>query len=255
MNHTGQTANSEKELILIIEDDIFLAEGLRLNLEIAGYTAECVHTAGDACGRLGIAARGADEGNKTPDLILLDVNLPDGDGFSLAENIKEMLSYTPILFLTARDMDEDMLRGFRAGADDYITKPFNVQVLTERIRAVLKRCAIRTHSTGVTQEKTDNDQRIYRTGNLEIDFASYEVKKNGQRLTLTPTEFRLLEKFCRNEGCVLTRNVLLEELWDNEGNYVDEHTLTLFVSRLRRKIADEQYSYIKNVYGTGYRWM
>ena len=143
----------------------------------------------------------------------------------------------------ARDMDEDMIAGFRAGADDYITKPFHIQVLVERVRAVLRRY----------QPSMEVKNQI-QTGNLIIDFESYTVLKSGKPLSLTPTEFKLLEKFLRNPGIVLTRQVLIDELWDNDGNYVDEHTLTIFVSRLRSKIADREFTYIKTVYGTGYRW-
>ena len=176
-------------------------------------------------------------------LLLLDVNLPDGNGVNFARSIRSRRDI-PIVFLTARDLDEDMIVGFQAGADDYITKPFNIQVLIQRVNAVLRR-----------YQAIQEDVECLTVGNLEIDFKSYTVAKNGVILSLTPTEFRLLTKFCRNPGIVLTRQVLLEELWDKDENYVDEHTLTIFVSRLRSKISDETFSYIKTVYGTGYRWI
>lgn len=226
--------------ILIIEDDITLANGLCLNLEINGFKGNAVHCLKEARSYL-------EQTEHLPELILLDVNLPDGEGFEFAEEIRAG-SLIPVLFLTARDLDEDMLRGFHAGADDYITKPFNTQILIERIRAVLNRYRAAQGGTA------DSGDGIRKVGNLEIDFDGHEVKKSGRLLSLTPTEFRLLKKFCENPGIVLTREILLEALWDKDGNYVDEHALTLFVSRLRRKIADEEYSYIKNVYGTGYRW-
>lgn len=127
--------------------------------------------------------------------------------------------------------------------DDYITKPFNVQILVQRVRAVLNR-----YRAG-----NEKKERI-KAGNLEIDFQSWQVWKNGDELTLTPTEFKLLKKFCDNPGIVLTRAVLLEALWDKEDNYVDEHTLTIFISRLRSKIADRDHAYIRTIYGTGYQW-
>lgn len=99
----------------------------------------------------------------------------------------------------------------------------------------------------------EKKERI-KAGNLEIDFQSWQVWKNGDELTLTPTEFKLLKKFCDNPGIVLTRAVLLEALWDKEENYVDEHTLTIFISRLRSKIADRDHAYIRTIYGTGYQW-
>lgn len=222
------------EHILIIEDDDILAQGVKLNLTLAGFDA-------------GIAPnlKTAEQMVKSGgwDLLILDVNLPDGDGFGFAKALRAEED-VPVIFLTARDMDEDMMRGFSAGADDYITKPFNVQILVQRVRAVLGR-----YCSG--KEKREQ----IRTGNLEIDFESWRILKNGRELTLTPTEFKLLRKFCENPGIVLTRQVLLEELWDKDENFVDEHTLTIFMSRLRNKISDKEHSYIKTIYGTGYQWV
>ena len=222
------------ECILIIEDDDILAEGVRFNLSLAGYDAFCVSDLNTAREALG---------GKPYDLLILDAGLPDGDGVAFAAELRRSEVDTPVIFLTARDMDEDMMRGFAAGADDYVTKPFNVQVLLQRVRAVLNRYH-------VGREKTE---RIH-TGSLEIDLKSWQVKKNGEDVLLTPTEFRLLKKFCENPGIVLTRDVLMEELWDSEGKDVDEHTLTIFISRLRTKLADENCTYIRTIYGTGYQW-
>lgn len=221
------------ERILLIEDDDILAEGVKMNLSLAGFTAESVSDLEEGEKRLDTEAW---------DLLLLDVNLPDGDGFSFARKVRSIQDI-PVIFLTAKDMDEDMMIGFESGADDYITKPFNVQILIQRVRAVLGRYRI-----GQTRS-----QKI-QTGNLTVDLQSWQVLKSGKELILTPTEFRLLKKFCENPGIVLTRQVLLEEMWDKDGNFVDEHTLTIFVSRLRAKIADEQYTYIRTIYGTGYMW-
>ena len=225
------------ERILIIEDDDILAQGVKLNLELAGFSADTAPDLREAQKRLdGRAAEW--------DLLVLDVNLPDGDGFSFAEKLRTGNNDVPVIFLTAKDMDTDMMRGFAAGADDYITKPFNVQILVQRVRAVLGRY----HSGKERQDRMH-------VGNLEIDFESWQLFKSGKELTLTPTEFRLLRKFCENPGIVLTRNMLLEELWDKDGNFVDEHTLTIFISRLRSKISDKEHSYIKTIYGTGYQWI
>lgn len=230
------------ERILIIEDDDILAQGVKFNLELAGFSAD---TATD----LREAKRKLDDMQETGtgygtgwQLLILDVNLPDGDGFVFADSLRKERDI-PVIFLTARDLDEDMMRGFETGADDYITKPFNVQILVQRVRAVLNR-----YRAG-----NEKKERI-KAGNLEIDFQSWQVWKNGDELTLTPTEFKLLKKFCDNPGIVLTRAVLLEALWDKEENYVDEHTLTIFISRLRSKIADRDHTYIRTIYGTGYQW-
>lgn len=224
--------------ILITEDDTVLAEGVKINLELSGFSVLIAHNIEEAKGYLT-----ADTQTGQFSLLILDVNLPDGDGIRFAREIRASLSI-PIIFLTAKDMDEDMIAGFQAGADDYITKPFNVQVLLQRVHAVLRR-----------YQTAEDEAKSMKVGNLVIDFESYTVEKNGKMISLTPTEFKLLVKLCQNPGTVLTRQVLLEELWDKDENYVDEHTLTIFVSRLRGKISDEEFTYIKTVYGTGYRWI
>lgn len=132
--------------------------------------------------------------------------------------------------------DDEML-----GADDYITKPFNIKIVIKRINAVFRRSEA-------------SRKELFVCGNLEIDFEKRTASKNGEPLILTPTEFKLLQLFCKNPGKVLTRKILLESLWDNEGNFVDEHTLTINVSRLRSKISDESSDYIKTIYGMGYEW-
>jgi len=219
--------------ILIVEDDIILNAGLCYNLNLLGYQTESAYDIATA--RKKIA-------EQEWELCILDVNLPDGDGIEFAQEVRKK-SNLPIIFLTARDMEEDMIRGFDAGADDYINKPFNVKILMQRVQAILRRC-----------QETE-EEVILECGNLKIDFEGYIVKKSGKILTLTPTEYKLLYKFCKNPGNVLTRQVLLEDLWDKNENYVDEHTLTINISRLRSKIADETYSYIKTIYGMGYQWM
>ena len=230
------------ERILIIEDDDILAQGVKFNLELAGFFADTASDLKEAKRKLDdVQETGTGYGTEWQ-LLILDVNLPDGDGFAFADSLRKERDI-PVIFLTARDLDEDMMRGFETGADDYITKPFNVQILVQRVRAVLNR-----YRAG-----NEKKERI-KAGNLEIDFQSWQVWKNGDELTLTPTEFKLLKKFCDNPGIVLTRAVLLEALWDKEENYVDEHTLTIFISRLRSKIADRDHAYIRTIYGTGYQW-
>lgn len=227
--------------ILITEDDAVLAEGVKINLELSGFSVLVAHNIEETKSCLT-----SDMKSGQFSLLILDVNLPDGDGVQFAREIRTRLNI-PIIFLTAKDMDEDMIAGFQAGADDYITKPFNVQVLIQRVNAVLRRYQS-------AEEKAEKGNQI-KVGNLDIDFESYTVTKRGEQLSLTPTEFKLLSRFCQNPGIVLTRQVLLEELWDKDENYVDEHTLTIFVSRLRGKISDDEFTYIKTVYGTGYRWI
>lgn len=215
--------------ILVIEDDEILNAGLCYNLQKRDM--------------LPFSAGSIEEAKKlmkqeTFDLILLDINLPDGSGFDFA---KETVAHQniPFLFLTAHNLEEEMIQGLRTGADDYITKPFSIRVLMEKIQAVLRRC-------GGTQKP-----QPYACGNLVIDFENRLVKSRGGTVALTPTEFEILETLCRSRGQILTKDVLLEKIWDRKENYVSEHALSLNISRLRSKIADGEYEYIRTVYGLG----
>lgn len=220
--------------ILVIEDDQMLNAGLCYNLQLEGFTATPAYN-----------LKTANEYISTQQwaLILLDVNLPDGNGFTFAKNLNTTMKI-PLIFLTAHDMDEDVMMGFDVGADDYITKPFNIKVVIQRIKAVLRR-------SGMNKVKNT----VQECGNLKIDIMNHSVEKSGQNLALTPTEFKLLQAFLQNANQIMTRQNLLEKLWDNDSNFVDEHTLTINISRLRAKIADEEYTYIKTIYGMGYQWM
>ena len=164
------------------------------------------------------------------DLIVLDINLPDGNGFDFCRDIKESRPDTAVIFLTANDMESDMLKGYELGADDYVTKPFPMSVFQKKVAALLAR--IRKQSGG----------DFYNDGNLFINFT-------------TPMEYRLLKVLTKNPQIVLTRQVLLEKLWDIDGNFVDEHALTSTISRVRSKIENPDHAYIKTVYGMGYMWI
>lgn len=217
--------------ILVVEDDEMLGAGLCYNLELEGFKTTLVQSFEEA---------GKKIEEKSWEMVILDVNLPDGDGFSLAKKIR-LKDRTPLIFLTACDLDDDILKGFELGADDYITKPFNIKIVVKRINAVFRRTEV-------------SRKELFICGNLEIDFEKRTATKNEKPLVLTPTEFKLLQLFCKNPGKVLTRKMLLESLWDNEGNFVDEHTLTINVSRLRSKISADTFAYIKTIYGMGYEW-
>ncbi|MCQ4635505.1 response regulator transcription factor [Anaerovorax odorimutans] len=220
------------EKILLIEDDKALNMGLTYDLEAENYK---VYPAG--CLAEGMEILEA----KQVDLILLDVNLPDGEGYDFCRGVKAETDI-PIIFLTARDMDEDELKGFECGADDYITKPFNMAVLHKRIQVALRKNAAK-----------DRDAR-YNDGYLMIDFGQMVLKKDGRTLSLTPTEFKILNLLIANKGRVLTKQILLEKIWDSEGNFVDEHVVAVNINRLRRKIEDPDHLYIKTMYGMGYQW-
>lgn len=214
--------------ILIIEDDNALRSGLEFDLAAEGYSVVSSENGRTAIDRLDCA-----------DIALLDVNLPDIEGYELCREIKSRKKI-PVIFLTCRDMEADELIGFDCGADDYVTKPFSLPVLHKRIAAVLRRAA----ASG----------EIYSDGFLTIDFTKFTASVCGKNIAFTPTEYRLLKIFTSSNGAVLTRQILLEKLWDNKENFVDEHTLTVNINRIRGKIEDENRKYIKTVYGIGYVW-
>lgn len=220
--------------ILVVEDDRLLNTTLCYNLSAAGYEV-------DAALSKNIAERVCRKQNY--DLIVLDVNLPDGNGFDFCRDIKERNSDTAVIFLTANDMESDMLRGYELGADDYVTKPFPMSVFQKKVSVLLAR--IRKQSGGDS----------YNDGNLYINFAEMAATLNEKTISFTPLEYRLLKVLTKNPKIVLTRQVLLEKLWDIDGNFVDEHALTSAISRIRGKIEQPDKSYIKTVYGMGYMWI
>ena len=218
--------------ILLIEDDQALNAGLTYDLEAENYRVYSAYSLAEGMELL--------DKNQV-DLILLDVNLPDGEGYDLCRGVKGQME-TPVIFLTARDLDEDELKGFDCGADDYITKPFNMEVLHKRIQVALRKHAPKAQKTR------------YSDGYLMIDFGQMVLKKDGRILSLTPTEFKILNLLIANKDRVLTKQLLLEKIWDSEGNFVDEHVVAVNINRLRKKIEDENHSYIKTLYGMGYQW-
>ena len=173
------------------------------------------------------------------DLIILDFNLPDLSGFDLIEQIKIINSNIPILILSACDLDSDILHGFNLGAEDYVTKPFNIEILHKKINVILKR----------------NTKNIfYKDDHLFFDKNTSKLVINNEETKLTPLEFKLLSFFLENQNQILLKETIIEKIWDSNENYVDEHTLLVNISRLRNKIEDDKHHYIKTVYGLGYRW-
>ncbi len=220
--------------ILVVEDDRLLNNTLCYNLSAAGYTVDSAMTkavANQLCAK------------QDYDLIVLDVNLPDGSGFDFCERIKERRPDTAVIFLTANDMESDMLKGFELGADDYVTKPFPISVFRKKVSALL----------GRIQKQTGGD--CYTDGTLSINFSEMTADLAGEPVIFTPLEYRLLKVLVRNPKTVLTRQVLLEKLWDADENFVDEHALTVTISRIRGKIEGDGLQYIKTVYGMGYMWI
>ena len=220
--------------LLVVEDDRLLNNTLCYNLSAAGYTVDAAMTksaADDVCKA------------QDYDLIVMDVNLPDGNGFELCRKIKERRPDTAVIFLTANDMESDMLKGFELGADDYVTKPFPISVFRKKVSALLARI----------RKQTGGD--CYTDGTLSINFSELTAALAGEPVIFTPLEYRLLKVLVRNPKIVLTRQVLLEKLWDADENFVDEHNLTVAISRIRGKIEADGLQYIKTVYGMGYMWI
>ena len=218
--------------ILVVEDDEMLACGLCYHLELDGYETASVQNAATAEKKIN---------TEKFDLIILDVNLPDTDGFTLCHKIRAEQS-VPVIFLTARDLDTDVMRGFDMGADDYITKPFNVHIFKRKVAALLKR-------TGQVQ-KTD----VYECDGLKIDFDRLTAMTGDEPVVLTPTEYKILKIFTDSPGMLLTRNVLLDKMYDKDAVFADEHALTVNINRIRSKIETGERKYIRTVYGMGYIW-
>ncbi|MCM3700105.1 response regulator transcription factor [Paenibacillus macerans] len=219
--------------ILIVEDDISLNKGIALTLAQDGISIEQAYDLAGAERRL--AAGGVD-------LIVLDVNLPDGSGLDFCEKVRAG-SRVPIIFLTANDMESDIVMGFELGGDDYITKPFSLMVLRSRVMAVLRRCDFGQ------EDKVAVPPFLF-------DFGRMDYRKQGQSIALSITEQKLLKTLVANRGQILTREQLMDAVWLREAEFVDENALTVTIKRLRAKIEDDPSApkYIKTVYGLGYIW-
>lgn len=220
--------------ILVIEDDRLLNNTLCYNLNTMKYFVDSALSKHQASNYIE---------KYNYDLIILDVNLPDGNGFDFCREVKERHPDTAVIFLTANDMESDMLKGYELGADDYVTKPFHMSVFQKKLVALLSRIA----------KQSDGD--CYDDGVLFIDFSEMTATISGETIIFTPLEYRLLKVLTKNPKVVLTRQLLLEKLWDIDGNFVDEHALTAAISRVRNKIETDNQQYIKTVYGMGYMWI
>ncbi|HDK7138656.1 TPA: response regulator transcription factor [Clostridium botulinum] len=220
--------------MLVVEDDNLLNKTLSYNLKQEGYTVDCA-----------LIKRQAVEyiNKKEYDLVILDINLPDGDGFDLCPKIKSKHKNTAVFFLTAKDMENDMIKGFDLGADDYITKPFHISVFKKKVKVLFNKIKNKAHVD------------CYDDGKLYINFSNLKSTLNGEPIIFTPMEYRTLKILVKNPKIVLTRQMLLEKIWDVDENFVDEHTLTTVISRIRNKIEAEETQYIKTVYGMGYMWI
>lgn len=212
--------------IFIIEDDNALNNGIALALKNTGYSFKQFYTLGEV------------KDPDTADLIILDVNLPDGNGFDFLERFRRT-SDTPVIILTANDLETDEVTGLELGADDYITKPFSLMVLRARIDKVLKR-------------SSQSQSSCYDDGTYSFDFEKMEFSVKGESVELSKTEQKLLRILVKNKNQTLTREKLIDAVWTGDEEYVDENALSVTVNRLRKKLdATES---IRTVYGIGYVW-
>lgn len=219
--------------ILLLEDDVTLGNGIRLALQNDTQQITLCHT-------LAEGRRAWEQGRF--DLLVLDVNLPDGSGLELLHQVRQGSS-VPIILLTANDMEMDIVTGLESGADDYITKPFSLAVLRARITAQLRRGA----PAGKARVEIDA---------FTFDFDRMEYHKGGRPIELSKTEQKLLWALVENRGQTLSRAVLVDRIWTDGAEYVDENALSVTVKRLRDKLEDtpSKPKYLKTVYGIGYTW-
>jgi two-component system, OmpR family, response regulator MprA len=217
--------------ILVVDDEPAVRESLRRALELEGYELELAADGSEALERL--------ESDPEPDAMILDVLMPGVDGLEVCRRIRASGSRLPVLMLTARTQVEDRVEGLDAGADDYVTKPFALDELLARVRALLRRT-------------TDEGGEVLRFGNLELDTTTREVRRDGRPIELTRTEFSLLELFMRNPRQVLTRTVIFERVWGYDFGYAS-NSLDVYIGYLRRKTEDGgEPRLIQTVRGVGY---
>lgn len=222
--------------ILLIEDDISLCNGLAFAFEKEQYKLDVTHTILETEMQLSKCI--------LYDLIIIDVTLPDGSGFELCQKIRQT-SKVPIMFLTASDEEIDIVRGLDIGADDYVTKPFKLGILLSRVHALLRR-----------SKDFNQDQNELCSNHIKVLLLEGQVYKNDCLLELTTAEYKLLCLFMQNPNIILSKNQILEKLWDTETHYVDDNTLSVYIRRLRCKIEDDPSTpkKIVTMRRMGYKW-
>lgn len=209
--------------ILLIEDDRKITEALTLAFAAEGYKTIPCRTCADAY------AKAAEQF----DLMIIDITLPDGNGFELFTELKKYTS-APAIFLTAKDDEDSIVKGFQLGGDDYITKPFFTRELMARI----------------SRFKRNGKESTLRAGDIELDPDTHIVRKGGVTIELTALEYKLLLMLTQNKGSIVTRDAILDRIWDLAGKYVNDNTLTVYIGKLRNKLGQDA---IKTVKGIGYK--
>ncbi len=221
--------------VLVVEDDSVILEGLRFALTQEGYQ---VMTAASAAEAMEVI-----EGGDSIGFYLLDVMLPDGDGYQICRAVRQ-ISQAPILFLTACDDEVNTVMALEQGADDYIAKPFRIRELTARMKAILRR----------TSRNPEAAANILMVGRNQVNLQTGRVYLDQEEIVLTAMEYKLLLIFLNHRGQILTRRQILEHIWDEAGDFVNDNTLSVYVKRLRKKLGDTaEGELIQTVRGTGYR--
>lgn len=219
--------NQNSKHLLIIEDDHVLREGLALALSSDSLNVHMASSIEEAWREIH---------STSPDILLLDMNLPDGTGIGFCKEFRKV-SNAPVIFVTVCDSEIETVSAFRVGATDYVTKPFSVMVLRERINAALGR--------NLSTDQVYEDSKYY------FNFTTLVFKKNGESIYLSTAEQKILRKLIEHKGNIITRQILLESIWDCDSQFVDDNALTVSIKRLRTKIGTES---IKTAYGLGYYW-
>ena len=234
----GMNREMDKDRVLLVEDDGSLIDGLEYALKKDGFEVEVARSV-EEFGKLYTDGRF--------DVVLLDVSLPDGNGFEICERIRRT-SEVPILFLT--DEEFNVVRGLDMGGDDYVSKPFRLNELLSRIHSLQRRAGKRGKGAGAVQEP------VLESGGIRVDLVGNRAWLEEEPLELTAQEYRLLCLFLKNQGMILTRERILDRLWDGNGEFVDDNTLSVYIRRLRSKIEEEPSSpkHLLTVRGLGYQW-
>ena len=236
----GMNREMDKDRVLLVEDDGSLIDGLEYALKKDGFEVEVARSV-EEFGKLYTDGRF--------DVVLLDVSLPDGNGFEICERIRRT-SEVPILFLTAADEEMNIIMGLDMGGDDYVSKPFRLNELLSRIHSLQRRAGKRGKGAGAIQEP------VLESGGIRVDLVGNRAWLEEEPLELTAQEYRLLCLFLKNQGMILTRERILDRLWDGNGEFVDDNTLSVYIRRLRSKIEEEPSSpkHLLTVRGLGYQW-
>jgi DNA-binding response OmpR family regulator len=235
--------------VLIVEDEQHIADGLRFNLEAEGHSAHVVPD-GEAALRLLVSER------QPFDVVILDVMLPGQNGFSVTAELRAAGQYVPVLMLTARGRPEDVLRGFEAGADDYLPKPFELSILLARVRGLLRRRRWNESPAAGGAEPIDRMPDVYTFAGRTLDFGAMEVQARGRSYRLTLMECELLRYLVRNAGLPVSRGAILESVWGLHES-TDTRAIDNFIVRLRRYLEDRPGApeFLQTVRGVGYRFV